>query len=277
MHSLEFNKFAAAILVAVLLGVVITKLGGIVYHVESPEEMSYIVEVDQPEGSVEESGAPAMSFDQVLVMADPAGGEKIFKSKCTSCHIDVEGETSTKSGPNLWGVVGREVASVPGFGYSDALKGLGGTWTYERLNEFLTGPRAYAPGTKMTFAGLSDMAQRAQLVAWLRTMSSDQVPLPDVEMDAAGAQVDGDDVGEMDSESAASDETMEAIENTSDETTDAVNDAAGDAVDAVKDAADSASDAIENAADSVSDAVNNAAAGASDAVDSVTGDDNSNN
>jgi hypothetical protein len=114
----------------------------------------------------------------------------------------------------------------------------------------------------MTFAGLSDMAQRAQLVAWLRTQSSDPVPLPEVEMNAAGTQVEGDDVGVMDSESAASDETMEGIEDTGSDT--------GDAVEDVKDAADTASDAIEGAADSASDAVD-------DAVDSVTGDDNSNN
>jgi len=270
MHSLEFNKFAAAALVAVLLAVVISKLGSIVYHVESPEEMSYIVEVDLPEGTGDDDGAPAMSFDQVLAMADPTGGEKIFSSKCTSCHISVDGETSTKQGPNLWGIVGREVASVAGYDYSDALKGLGGTWTFDRLNEYLSGPRAYAPGTKMTFAGLSDMAQRAQLVAWLRTQSSDPVPLPEVEMDAAGTQVEGDDVGVMDSESAASDETMEGIEDTGTDTGDAASDAAGDAVDAVKDAADTASDAIEGAADSASDAVD-------DAVDSVTGDDDSNN
>jgi cytochrome c len=291
MHSLEFNKFAAAVLVAVLLAVVISKLGGIVYHVDSPEEMSYIVEVDDAEGTGGDTGAPEMTFDQVLAMADPAAGENIHK-KCISCHTFDQGDTTAKQGPNLWGIVGRDVASVAGFDYSGALQDLGGTWTYERLNEFIASPRSYAPGTKMTFAGISDMTQRAELVAWLRTLSDDPVPLPEVEMDAAGAEVDGDDVGVMDTGEAASDETMEGIEDAGSDAMDSAGDAADSASDAVEGAADSASEAVENAADSASEAVENAADSVSDAVedaadsasdaanetmDSVTGDDSSDN
>jgi cytochrome c len=274
MHSLEFNKFAAAALVAVLLTIVIIKLGGIVYQVDSPDEMSYIVEVDSA-GHGTEDAAPTVTFDQMLAMANPEGGETIAK-KCVSCHTFAEGDTTAKQGPNLWGVVGREVASHPGFEYSSALSGLGGTWTFEHLNEFISGPRAYAPGTKMTFAGISDMAARADLIAYLNTLSANPLPLPEVEINAGGADIDGEEVGAMDSEEAASDATMEGIDDTGSDTMDAASDAVDDAVEAVKDAADDASDAMEDAADSVSDTVDDAADSASDAVDSVTGESSDN-
>ncbi len=241
MHSLNMNKYLGAILAAVLLTVVISKLGGIVYHVDSPDEMSYIVELEPVEGDdVEE--APAMTFDQVLAMADPTGGQNISK-KCVSCHTFDEGDTTTKLGPSLWNIVGRDVGSVSGYSYSSAMADLGGAWTYDGLNEFLADPRAYVPGTKMTYAGISDMAERAQLVAWMRTLSADPVPLPDVEMDVEGTQVDGDDVGTMDSEQDMIDTINEGIDDISDD----ASDAAGDASDAVEGAADSASDAVEDA------------------------------
>lgn len=274
MHSLEFNKFAAATLVAILLTVVIIKLGGIVYHVDSPDEMSYIVELE-PTGDGMDAAAPEVTFDQMLAMANPEGGETIAK-KCVSCHAFAEGDTTAKQGPNLWSVVGREVASHPGFEYSSALSGLGGTWTFDRLNEFISGPRAYAPGTKMTFAGISDMAARADLVAYLNTLSASPLPLPEVEVNAGGADIDGEEVGAMDSEEAAADATMEGIADTGSDTMDAASDAADDAIDAVKEAADDASDAMEDAADSVSGAVDDATDSASDAVDSVTGESSDN-
>ena len=271
MHSLNMNKYFGAILVAVLLTVVISKLGSIVYHVDSPDEMSYIVELEPVEGDdVDE--APAMTFDQVLAMADPTGGQNIAK-KCASCHTFEEGDTATKQGPTLWNIVDRDVGGVAGFSYSSAMADLGGIWTYDRLNEFIAGPRAFVPGTKMTYAGIGDMEERAQLVAWLRTLSADPVPLPDVEMDVEGTQVDGDDVGTVDSEGDLIDTINEGIDDISDD----ASDAADAASDAVEDAADSTSDAVEDAADSASDAVDDAADSASDAVDSVTGDSDSNN
>ena len=251
MHSLEFNKFTGAVLVALLLTVGISKLGSVIYNVDSPDEMSYIVETDEPSGSEVEDTTPAMSFDQILAMADPAGGERISR-KCVSCHTFAEGDTTTKQGPSLWNIVGRDVASVSGYDYSSALSDLGGAWTYERLNEFIADARTYAPGTKMTFAGISDMTERAELVAFLRTLSADPVPLPDVEIDVGGAEVDGEDVGEMDSEQETSDSTMEGINDIVSDTVDAASDVVDDASDAVEDAADSASDAIDSATGSES-------------------------
>ena len=105
-------------------------------------------------------------FATIFAAADAAAGEKVF-GKCKACH-KVDGGDGT--GPHLNGVVGRAVASVAGFGYSDGLKGLGGNWEPERMNEFLTSPKAYAPGTKMSFAGLPKPEDRANVIAYLQSL-----------------------------------------------------------------------------------------------------------
>ena len=83
-----------------------------------------------------------------------------------------------KVGPDLYGVVGRPVASVPGFNYSAALKAKGGTWTFDALNTWLTNPRADVPGTAMTFAGIASEKQRADVIAYLNSNSDNPLPLP---------------------------------------------------------------------------------------------------
>ena len=105
-------------------------------------------------------------FEEVFASADPAAGEKVF-SKCKSCH-KVDGQNAT--GPHLNGVVGRQTASVEGFDYDEALHKLSDqSWTPDHLNGFLTKPSAYAPGTKMSFAGLPKVEDRANVIAWLAT------------------------------------------------------------------------------------------------------------
>ncbi|MEM7121129.1 MAG: cytochrome c family protein [Pseudomonadota bacterium] len=272
MESLEFNKIAAAVLTAVLIVVAVSKLGGILYHADSPDEMSYIVETDDPSGIVSDDTAPAMSFDQLLAVALPDGGERISR-KCTSCHT-FEAGGAAKQGPNLWNIVGAEVASVPGYDYSSALQGLGGVWSYDRLSDYLAGPRAYAPGTKMTFAGISDMAERADLIAWMRTLSDDPLPLPEVVMDVGGAESEGDATGTMEDASGdASDAGSDAMDDASDAASDAMDsasDAASDTMDAASDAADDAMDAASDAADAVGDAADDAADAVGDAADDAS-------
>ena len=87
MESLEFNKIAAAVLVAVLITVGVSKLGGILYHADSPDEMSYIVETDEPSGTTVDDTAPAMSFDQLLAAALPEGGEADFAQVHVLPHL----------------------------------------------------------------------------------------------------------------------------------------------------------------------------------------------
>ncbi len=112
----------------------------------------------------------------MLAAADIVAGRKLSK-KCGACHSFDKGGAK-KAGPNLWDVVGRKLASVGGFGYSKALAGVGGEWGYEELNGFLLKPKKFAPGTKMAFAGLKKAHDRANLIAWLRTLSDSPRPLP---------------------------------------------------------------------------------------------------
>ncbi|MGJ8583891.1 MAG: c-type cytochrome [Marinosulfonomonas sp.] len=128
-------------------------------------EQSYIIEVESAEAAVEETD---VSFDELLASADAGKGEKVY-GKCKACHKLEDGANST--GPTLYGVVGRDIASVPGFNYDEALLSLQGTqWTPDHLQQFLESPKNYAPGTKMTFAGLKKIEDRANLVAYLQTI-----------------------------------------------------------------------------------------------------------
>ena len=112
--------------------------------------------------------APLRPLAERLATAKADNG-KTITGKCASCHsFDVGG--GTKVGPNLYGVVGRNKASMPGFSYSAALQGLGGAWTAEDLDKFLTKPGEFAKGTKMTFAGLPDGDQRADVIAYLKSL-----------------------------------------------------------------------------------------------------------
>lgn len=126
---------------------------------------AYSIDTGAAEGG-EATAEAGPDFATIFAAADAAAGEKVF-GKCKACH-KLDGTDGT--GPHLNGVVGRAIATAGGFGYSDALKGLGGNWEPERLNEFLTSPKGYAPGTKMSFAGLPKPEDRANLIAYLQSL-----------------------------------------------------------------------------------------------------------
>ncbi|MGB8628694.1 MAG: cytochrome c family protein [Xanthobacteraceae bacterium] len=129
---------------------------------------------EQPAEAKGEAGA--QSINGPLASASAEHGAQIAK-QCEICHNLQEGQ-GAKVGPDLYGVVDRPVASVAGFNYSGALKAKGGKWTFAALNKWLTDPRADVPGTAMTFAGLSSEKQRADVIAYLDTLSKNPVPLP---------------------------------------------------------------------------------------------------
>jgi len=146
-----------------------------------PEKQGYAIEGVEAEGG----DAAEVPIATLLATADPAKGEAVF-AKCTSCHTINQGGANG-IGPNLHGVVGEGIGQgVGGFAFSDALKSKGGNWTFELLNDWLKSPKAFAPGTKMTFAGLSKAEDRANLIVYLNTQGSN-LPLPAAP--AAGADV----------------------------------------------------------------------------------------
>lgn len=100
-----------------------------------------------------------------------------YANICETCH-NVQKGGGAKIGPDLWGVVGRKIASVATFAYSDALKGVNGDWSYEILNKWITDPKAMAPGTKMNFPGEKDPHRRADILAYLQTLADKPVPFP---------------------------------------------------------------------------------------------------
>lgn len=181
MSSLEANKIAAAILV----GGMITLSAGII--------TDFIYRPGAHAGGQEAGKEPGAATPQapkvvepvlgLLASADVAKGEAVAK-KCMTCH-DFEKGGANKVGPALFGVIGRPAAAHEGFAYSEPLKASGKTWTYTELNQFLANPKTSVPGTKMSFAGLPKVDERANLLAWLRTKADSQPPLPTPEEIAA--------------------------------------------------------------------------------------------
>jgi cytochrome c len=179
MKNLENNKIVAAILVAGLIAMITGKIADSLYHpVENPEKRGFSVAVEEApaEGGAEPAKAEPIDIGALLAAADAAAGEKEFK-KCASCHTSDKGGPD-RVGPNLAGIVGNKKAHSGSFAYSDAMKNKGGNWSYEDLFAFLHKPKEFLPGTKMTFAGISDSKAVANVVAYLRTTGDNPPPLP---------------------------------------------------------------------------------------------------
>ncbi|MEY4271086.1 MAG: hypothetical protein RLZZ58_2302 [Pseudomonadota bacterium] len=127
----------------------------------------------------------AVPIETLLAAADPEKGKAIF-AKCAACHT-IESGGANGIGPNLFGALGKTHGHVPGFAYSAALKGVAGNWDFAGMDAWLTSPRKYAPGTKMSFAGLSSGEDRANLIVYLNSMGSN-LPLPAAPAAAAPAE-----------------------------------------------------------------------------------------
>ena len=178
--SLEFNKALAAVLTAGIIASGAGVFSRIIYHPYIPEERAYPIDMAALEaagGEAAEEQEEAVAISEVLATGDAGAGETIAK-KCAACHSFEQGGAN-KIGPNLWGVLGRDIASLPDFEYSSGLSEKEGAWDYETVNDFVTDPRGFAPGTKMTFAGLSKAKDRGDLLLYLRTLSDNPLPLPE--------------------------------------------------------------------------------------------------
>lgn len=166
------NTIAGWLLFAGIIGLGSWVISGEAFKSHAPEQPIYGPE-DTEEGAGGAEASKPVAF--YLATADVAAGENVFK-KCTSCHTANAGGANGL-GPNLHGVVGKSIASHAGFAYSDALKGKGGTWTFDALNEWLSSPRKFAPNNKMTFPGLGDPQDRANVIAYLNSQGSN-LPFP---------------------------------------------------------------------------------------------------
>ena len=172
MHKgFDFNKLFAGLLMAVLIASLSGFLSRKLVEPEEPKEKGYAVAVAEHAGSGEaaaEKPKEAEPIDALMAKADVANGQKLSRA-CAACHSFDKGGPN-RVGPNLWGIVGRAQASADGFAYSEALKGLKGKWAESELNKWFFNPKAYVPGTKMAFAGMPKTQDRADLVAYLKSL-----------------------------------------------------------------------------------------------------------
>jgi len=167
------NTIAGWVLGAGIVALGASIVTGEVFKGERPETMGYPIEGVELESGGAEAEQPIAFF---LATADVGRGEASFK-KCAACHTITQGG-ATGLGPNLWSNLGAPIAHVAGFAYSDALKNHGGNWGWDNMSEWLKSPRSFAPGTKMTFAGLSNPQERADLLAYMNTMTASPIPVP---------------------------------------------------------------------------------------------------
>jgi cytochrome c len=177
MNSFEINKFLGALLGTCLVLVATHIAAGAIFAPETPAKPGYVVEVkaEAPGGGAAKP-APETPIATLLASASAERGANVAK-QCQACHNFQEG-AGAKIGPDLYNVVGRPVASVSGFSYSAPLKAKGGKWDFDALNKWLTKPSADVPGTAMTFAGISNEKQRADVIVYLDSLSDHPVPLP---------------------------------------------------------------------------------------------------
>ncbi|TPW25777.1 c-type cytochrome [Pararhizobium mangrovi] len=182
MNSAFLNMAAGAFLGTCFVAMSLSILSGAIYDSPTPAKEGFVIKAAVPEGggSSQSQKPEVPPIAPLLASADPAEGKSIFK-KCQTCHNGEKGGPN-KIGPNLWGVVGRPIASHEGFSYSSGMKDFsdGGKehWTYDHLNHFIHDPQGVVKGTAMTFAGVKDDQQRADVIAYLHTLSDDPVPFP---------------------------------------------------------------------------------------------------
>lgn len=184
MDSFEFNKIAGAVLGTAVFIMLAGWLTETIFHTEAPETPVYLASLATEEGG--EGGMaggepqPEESIAMLMATADAGKGESGAK-KCAACHTFEQGGAN-KVGPNLWNIVNKPIAAVDGFSYSDSMVefGAGGkVWDYETLDHFIAKPKDLVSGTKMTFGGMSKGTDRADLIAYLRTLSDSPAPLPE--------------------------------------------------------------------------------------------------
>ena len=177
MDSFEWNKIAGWVLAAAIAVLGLSIVTGMIYAPHKLDKPSYVVEGVEAEASAGVAAVAEAPIETFLASASAEKGATIFK-KCAACHTVEKGQPAG-IGPNLYGVLGGPHAHMQGFGYSEAMQATHGeTWGWTNINKWLTSPKAYIPGNKMAFAGLSKPTDRADVIVYLNSKSDKPLPLP---------------------------------------------------------------------------------------------------
>ena len=173
------NKIIASIILAIILVLGINKITDIIFYVEKPEKSAYQVAnvstTTTTETTSTSSNVGSGEIMALLVSANVTDGEKIFK-KCVACHSITKGG-SNKIGPALWGVLGKQAGSASDYKYSKAMAAHGKPWSFEEINGFLTKPKDWIKGTKMSFVGLKSPTDRAAVILYMNEKTDSPLPL----------------------------------------------------------------------------------------------------
>lgn len=178
MDSFELNKIAGAVLGSLLFVMGLGVISDALFAAPHMDKPGYALPAAEEHHGAAAAAAPevVVPLPVLLAKADPKKGENLVKA-CAACHALDSSGVAKATGPNLYGVIDRAVGST-GFAYSDNMKAKGGKWGFEEINVFIANPKGVVAGTKMSYAGEKDAAKRADIIAYLRTLSSSPAPLP---------------------------------------------------------------------------------------------------
>ena len=177
MDSFELNKILGAILGTCLLLLVTSFTASAIFAPNKPQKPGFEIAVKEEAAGGEKAAAPPPEpIEKLLQTASVQKGEASAK-KCAACHTFAKGDKNGV-GPNLYGIVGDHKGEGRGFNFSAAMKAKGGSWTIDDLNQFISSPKGFVPGTAMGFAGIPKDTERADVLAYLNSLSDKPAPLP---------------------------------------------------------------------------------------------------